>query len=47
MFVIGNPILTYGQENISTPVYLQFNNQQQASILVRETNTCFLFLLLK
>jgi hypothetical protein len=26
-------ILTYGQENISTPVYLQFNNQQQASIL--------------
>jgi hypothetical protein len=28
-------ILTYGQENISTPVYLQFNNQQQASILVR------------
>lgn len=27
-------ILTYGQENISTPIYLQFNNQQQASILV-------------
>ncbi|CAF1658539.1 unnamed protein product, partial [Adineta ricciae] len=26
-------ILTYGQENISTPVYLQFNNQQQMSIL--------------
>ncbi|CAF1252486.1 unnamed protein product [Adineta steineri] len=26
-------ILTYGQENISTPVYLQFNNQQQAFIL--------------
>lgn len=28
-------ILTYGQENISTPVYLQFNNQQQAFVLVR------------
>ncbi|CAF2760646.1 unnamed protein product [Rotaria sp. Silwood2] len=27
------PILIYGQENISTPVYLQFNNQQQAFIL--------------
>ncbi|CAF2079760.1 unnamed protein product [Rotaria magnacalcarata] len=27
-------ILTYGQENISTPVYLQFNNQQQAFILL-------------
>ncbi|CAF3795801.1 unnamed protein product [Rotaria sordida] len=26
-------ILTYGQENISTPVYLQFNNQQQAFVL--------------
>ncbi|CAF0763880.1 unnamed protein product [Adineta steineri] len=26
-------ILTYGQENISTPVYLQFNNEQQAFIL--------------
>ncbi|CAF3354944.1 unnamed protein product [Rotaria socialis] len=26
-------ILTYGQENISTPVYLQFNNEQKASIL--------------
>ncbi|CAF1200336.1 unnamed protein product [Rotaria sordida] len=26
-------VLTYGQENISTPVYLQFNNQQQAFIL--------------
>ena len=28
-------ILTYGQENISTPVYLQFNNKQQAFVLVR------------
>lgn len=27
-------ILTYGQENISTPVYLQFNNKQQAFVLV-------------
>ena len=27
-------IVTYGQENISTPVYLQFNNQQQAFVLV-------------
>lgn len=27
-------ILTYGQETISTPVYLQFNNNQQASVLV-------------
>ncbi|UJR15255.1 hypothetical protein I4U23_002210 [Adineta vaga] len=26
-------ILTYGQENISTPVYLQFNHEQQAFIL--------------
>lgn len=26
-------ILTYGQENISTPVYLQFNHQQQAYLL--------------
>ncbi|CAF2704898.1 unnamed protein product [Rotaria sp. Silwood2] len=26
-------ILTYGQENISTPVYLQFNNEQQAFVL--------------
>ena len=29
-------ILTYGQENISTPVYLQFYQQQQAMILVSE-----------
>jgi len=29
-------ILTYGQENISTPVYLQFNNEQQAFVLVRK-----------
>jgi leucine-rich repeat transmembrane protein FLRT len=28
-------ILTYGQENISTPVYLQFNERQQAFLLVR------------
>jgi hypothetical protein len=28
-------VLTYGQENISTPVYLQFNNKQQAFVLVR------------
>ncbi len=28
-------ILTYGQENISTPVYLQFNNKQQAYLLVK------------
>jgi hypothetical protein len=28
-------ILIYGQENISTPVYLQFNNQQQAFVLVK------------
>ena len=27
-------IVTYGQENISTPVYLQFTNQQQAHISV-------------
>ncbi len=27
-------ILTYGQENISTPVYLQFHHQQQAFVLV-------------
>jgi hypothetical protein len=36
-------ILTYGQENISTPIYLQFNNQQQASILVRQLFFVFLF----
>jgi hypothetical protein len=29
-------VLTYGQENISTPVYLQFNNQQQAFVLVSQ-----------
>jgi hypothetical protein len=29
-------ILTYGHENISTPVYLQFNHQQQAFLLVRQ-----------
>ena len=28
-------ILTYGQENISTPAYLQFNDKQQAFLLVR------------
>lgn len=27
-------IVTYGQENISTPVYFQFHNEQEASILV-------------
>ena len=27
-------ILTYGQENISTPVYLQFHDEQQAFVLV-------------
>ena len=35
-------ILTYGQENISTPVYLQFNNQQQAFVLVRMMMFAFL-----
>jgi hypothetical protein len=29
-------ILIYGQENISTPVYLQFNDKQQAFLLVRQ-----------
>jgi hypothetical protein len=29
-------ILTYGEENISTPVYLQFNNNQQVFVLVRK-----------
>jgi leucine-rich repeat transmembrane protein FLRT len=37
-------ILTYGQENISTPVYLQFNNHQQAFVLVR--NFFFFFFLI-
>ena len=27
-------ILTYGQENISTPVYLQFHDEQQTFVLV-------------
>lgn len=31
-------ILTYGQENISTPVYLQFNNDQRAFLLVRNNS---------
>jgi hypothetical protein len=35
-------ILTYGQENISTPVYLQFNDKQQAFLLVRQ-NHCYYF----
>jgi hypothetical protein len=34
-------ILTYGQENISTPVYLQFNNQQQAFVLVKKFSFFF------
>ena len=38
-------ILTYGQENISTPVYLQFNNQQQASVLVNNLVLFFFFLI--
>lgn len=32
-------VLTYGQENISTPVYLQFNNKQQALLLVSTINS--------
>jgi leucine-rich repeat transmembrane protein FLRT len=40
-------ILTYGQENISTPVYLQFNNKQQAFLLVRNKKFFFIkFLIL-
>jgi hypothetical protein len=35
-------ILIYGQENISTPIYLQFNNQQQASILVGYFSSSFI-----
>jgi len=38
-------ILTYGQENISTPVYLQFSNRQQAFLLVR--NKFFFFFFIK
>ena len=34
-------ILTYGQENISTPVYLQFNNKQQAFVLVSDDKLSF------
>ena len=36
-------ILTYGQENISTPVYLQFNDKQQAFVLVRRKKSSFFF----
>jgi len=40
-------ILTYGQENISTPVYLQFNNKQQEFLLVRNKKIflCFFFII--
>ena len=40
-------ILTYGQENISIPVYLQFNSQQQAFVLVKIYFPVFFFLLFK
>ena len=39
-------ILTYGQENISTPVYLQFHEQQKAFLLVRNVLSFFSSLLL-
>ena len=36
-------ILTYGQENISTPVYLQFNKERQVFLLVRKNICIYVF----